>query len=88
MNAQLKTLMRRGYRYEHAHQGEQQRRVNRNAHDEHVMGPDKEAEYRNPLPTEKATAVYPKTRLRLKQRSLSDMIPMPGRIITYTAGCE
>src|SRR5579862_1505900 len=37
---------------------------------------------------EKATAVYPKTRLQEKHAMTSDIIPMPGRIITYTAGWE
>ena len=36
----------------------------------------------------KATAVYPKTRLRAKVEITSEMTPIPGKIMMYTAGCE
>ncbi len=38
------------------------------------------------LTDENATAVYPKTRFRQKHAMTSEMIPIPGRIMTYTAG--
>ena len=41
------------------------------------------------IPTdENAAAVYPKTRLWLKHEITSKITPIPGKIITYTAGYE
>ena len=37
---------------------------------------------------ENATAVYPNTRFRLNVLITSEITPMPGRIMMYTAGWE
>jgi hypothetical protein len=49
------------------------------------MGPHKKLKTAM-LTEENATAVQPKTRLWQKQAMTSEMMPIPSRIITYTAG--
>jgi len=44
---------------------------------------------RSAMPTlEYAMALYPKIGLRLNTGMISVTMPMPGRIMMYTAGCE
>src|SRR5512140_74522 len=50
------------------------------------------AQTRNPITAmamlDIATKLYPNTRLREKQVTISLMMPMDGKIMMYTAGCE
>jgi hypothetical protein len=73
----VKDLDRGGDGDQHAHEGEHHAGVHRLAADEHVVPPHEEARDGVPM-LARATAVYPKMRLREKQVMISLTTPIAG----------